>query len=658
MKIALGQVNVVPNSPEKNLESMLRMIGEAKEQHADLIAFPEMVVGGYLVGDKWLEDSFCEDLMHFNDILLRASDGIAIAYGNIFLDREINERVHDSKFHPNKDGRTRRYNAVYIFQNGKPVPRAKETNILPLGVQPKTLLPNYRFFDDERYFFSLQDIAKDFGVSLEDLTQPFLIEVNGGMIPIGFELCEDLWCGDYRRNSESLNPTKMLIGNGARYIINISSSPWTFRKNAARDRSVQFLKQDSGDSAVPFFYINHIGAQNNGKDIITFDGGSTVYNADGLPIIFSSRPYQEELTVVGEDDLTRKSQQRVEKPKIAQKYEAIIEGIKHIKVMMGLEDDPNFAIGLSGGIDSAVTAALVSIAVGPEKLFAINMPTEYNSELTKNIAERVARNLDINYGVIPIGDLSEKTREILEQYGPKLTDIQYGNVMAKHRGTTALSNYAAMINGIFTNNGNKLEVALGYATLYGDIGGAIAPIADLTKTEVVEMAEYLNHKIFGKEVIPAELIPDKLFRFKGSQVQPSAELETNQVDPMKFGYHCALIEAMTDYKKKTPEDIMQWYLDGTMEKNLGISTELMERWNVDKPKEFVKDLEWFAKSVNNAVYKRVQTPPIIILSKSAYGYDIRESQLPWRNTAMYEALKKQVLEMDNYTPKVGRGVLK
>ena len=307
MKIALAQMEVLPNQPKKNLEKMLHMIEDAKRQEVDLIAFPEMCVGGYLVGDKWLSDDFCLDLMEYNEEILKASEGRAVAFGNIYLDRpeEIKKRIGDNAgatnagatnanaIHPNKDGRTRKYNAVYVVQNGKFAERVfagkagnakdvrKNAGILPEGVQPKTLLPNYRFFDDMRYFFSLEDIAKDFGEKQEDITQPFMIEVKGmkeKKVAVGFELCEDLWCADYRKDGEAVNPTKMLIRNGAESIVNLSASPWTFGKNGARDRRVQFLKKDcvkencENEGFVPFFYVNCTGAQNNGKDIVTFDG--------------------------------------------------------------------------------------------------------------------------------------------------------------------------------------------------------------------------------------------------------------------------------------------------------------------------------------------------------------------------------------------------
>jgi NAD+ synthase (glutamine-hydrolysing) len=655
MKIALAQMRVIPNRQDKNLETILRLIGEAKRQSVDLIAFPEMCVGGYLLSDRWLNDDFCRDLMEYNEEIRKASQGIAVAFGNVYLDENPSKVGRGKEWHPNKDGRLRKFNATYIVQNGEYAKRAVETDILPKGVQPKTLLPNYRIFDDERYFLSLRDVADDYGAGLEDLLQPFVITVGGKEVKVGLELCEDLWCTDYRKDGEALNPSKYLIDNGAELLINMSASPWTYGKNGARDRRVGFLKEDCGDF-VPFYYVNCTGPQNNGKNIITFDGGSTVYNSDGEPVLFGNSEHQEELMIVDTDAAEGLEMKlRKEKPKIAQKYEAIIEGIRYIKEMNGLKNQPKYVIGLSGGIDSGVVAALLSIAVGKDNVLAVNMPTIYNSEKTKRAAEEIADNLSIAYVQMPIGELVDKNEEMLESLEiddyAKLSSLNKENIQAKIRATNILSNLASKYGALFTSNGNKLEIALGYATLYGDVGGAYAPIGDLTKTEVVELAKYLNSEVFKREVIPATLIPDNLFRFGKDQIIPTAELKDNQIDPMKFGYHCALLEAFTDYKKKTPEDVMRWYLAGSLESNLGISTDMIRRWGIEDPKSFVEDLEWFDGLIQRNVFKRIQAPPIIMTSKSAYGFDIRESILPYRPTNEYTRLKEGVLAMPNYIPK-------
>jgi len=668
MKIALAQLEVIPGNPEKNVANMLSLIEQAKQQNIDLIAFPEMCISGYLLGDKWLSTSYCLDLIRYNNKIKQASDGIAIVFGNIYIDtqEEIEKRIKSKSWHPSKDGRPRKYNAIYVYQNQKEVARKIPINALPKGIDVKTLHPNYRIFDDERYFFSLQDVAKDFGEDLKQLAQPFIIKIKDKEIPIGLEVCEDLWCEDYRCNKQTINKTKMLIENGAEYIINLSASPWTYGKNNARDNRVKFLKQESGKEFVPFFYVNCTGVQNNGKNIVTFDGGSTVYNNQGEPIILSKKPYEQELIIIKEKDLESPKLKRKPESLIKQKYEAIIRGIQSIKDMIGTENHLKTAIGLSGGIDSSVVAALLVNALGKENVIAVNLPTRYNSEKTKDAAKFLADKLGIAYEIIPIESLVNENIKLLEnadvdKTNKKLSVLNIENVQAKIRGTSIISNIAAKYNALFTNNGNKDEVLLGYATLYGDVGGAYAPIGDLTKIEVVELAKYLNKYIFKEEVIPEKLIPNELWQFSEDQIAPSAELKEKQIDPMKFIYHCMLTNEFTNYNKKRPEDIMKLYLNGTLhklinkylenfhEKALGL--ELMKRWNLINPEEFIRDLEWFDKQMQGNVFKRIQAPPIIITSKSAFGYDIRESILPYHKTENHEKLKQEILKLKEYQPK-------
>lgn len=638
IKIALAQINVIPGQPEINVKNMLSKIEEAKQKHVDLICFPEMCIGGYLLGDKFLEDAFCRELMSYNDDILKASDGIAICYGNIYVNNS------SKGYHPNKDGRIRKYNAVYVVQNGKYVKRKKENNILPVGVQPKTLLPNYRFFDDERYFFSLLDVALDFGKSLEELVSPFLISVKEKQIPIGMELCEDLWCRDYRFKEESINITKILINHGAQSIINISASPWTFMKNNARDRRVKYLKHKT-DAFVKFFYVNCVGVQNNGKNIITFDGGSTVYNEKGEPCILSKKGWQEDLLIIDKSS-SFKSQTRDTGDNIQEKYKAIINGLKNSNNILG--NNPKFVIGLSGGIDSSLVATLLTLAFGKDNVIGVNMPSKYNSSKTKESAKTLAKNLNIKYLIIPIEEMVKANSNSLESDGKPLSEFNLENVQAKIRGTSIQSNLAAKYQAFFTNNGNKVEIALGYATLYGDWGGAIAPIGDLTKTEVLEMCQYINNTIYRKQVIPETLFPDKLWQFDDTKIEPSAELKNNQVDPMKFGYHCKLLNAITDYQKKSIEDIMQWYIDGVLHERINISLELLVRWNLNDPKEFIRDLEWFYNTVQKNVFKRIQAPPIILTSKSSYGFDIRESILPVLKTKQFFILQERIEKLNSY----------
>lgn len=630
MKTAIAQMDIIAGRPDLNVQNMIKFIQESKDQSIDLVIFPEMSVGGYLVGDKWLEDDFINDLMSYNNELKEASKGIAIIYGNVYVDKK----------NKGEDGRCRKYNCVYAYQNEKAV-KKRNNYYFPDGIHAKTLLPNYRFFDDKRYFYSLKQLALDINIDLKDLEQPFVFELNSEEVLIGAEVCEDLWCEDYLENGKPVNITKMLIENGAEMIINISASPWTYGKNSARDRRIAALKTTCNDNFVPFIYANCVGVQNNGKNFITFDGGSTVYNKDGKIIVMSKETYIEKLIVF--DSFDSEIIKRPEQNKIKEKYDAIIRGLRHIKDIFGSIDHPKFIIGLSGGVDSSVVCALLVKAFGKDKVIGVNMPTKYNSQKTKDAAKFLADKLDIEYLVMPIGDIVDANCSILESDNIKLSELNEENVQAKIRGTSILSNLAGKYSALFTNNGNKLEIALGYATLYGDVGGAVAPLGDLTKVEVIQMAKFLNNKIFGEEVVPEKMLPDELWRFGDEDIVPSAELKNEQIDPMKFGYHCALIEAICDYKKVSMEKILEWYLEEILPEKLNISKELFDRWELNDPKLFIEDLEWFFKSIQNNVFKRVQAPPIIITSKSAYGYDIRESQLPFVKTKKYEELKKEVL---------------
>jgi len=626
MNIALAQIDIKAGNPEANVAKMLEYIEMAKKKNADIVTFPEMSIGGYLIGDLWLDDEYCLYLMEFNKQIIEASEGICVIWGNVYLDErktllsKDNEEVRNVHY----DGRKRRYNAAYAYKDGMPLKRYRGTDIIPDGLQFKTLLPNYREFDDKRYFASTIDLIHSRCIEAIQGVTPFEMNYKGETYRIGVELCEDLWSEDY-----DFNPTKLLYGFSD-VIINLSSSPWTYGKNGARDRRVKNAINWK-NNGVSFYYVNCVGVQNNGKNIFTFDGGSTIYGGDGNPKILSKEPYSEELIVCDTNNVPTLTSKRKNRQMIEDKYLAIVRGIQHLTELTGVKQ---YTIGLSGGIDSAVVACLLVKALGKENVCALNMPSKYNSEKTKNAAEKIAKRLGIPYYIIPIEDLYNSNREMLELKDEKFlmkfetTSLLLENIQAKIRGTSILSNVAAGFNSLFTNNGNKVETALGYATLYGDVGGAIAPIADLTKEEVYKMAWYLNEECFKKNPIPAELLPNKYYQFKRNQIQPSAELKDAQIDPIKIGYHCKLIEQFLDYIKKTPADIMEWWIDGVLPEKLGMSPKLMEIYNLNNPKVFLDDLEWFCRQMRGNVFKRVQSPPNIVVSKTSFGFDLRESILP------------------------------
>lgn len=618
MKIALAQMNVVSGNPDKNVDNMISFIKKAKENNVEIIAFPEMCVGGYLLSDNYLNIDYCLSLQEYNKEILKHADNIRVIFGNISVDNNIK----------GEDGRFVRFNSAYsVFNN----------EVIKIN---KTLMPNYRFFDDKRYFYSNKDNL------LANTDISYLEYINFNYAPhkhninIGVEICEDMWCDDYIFNKKKLNITKYLYENMADAIFNISASPWTFGKNGARDRNVKklFSEFNKEDKDYFFFYVNCVGNQNNGKNIITFDGGSTVYK-NGDPIIFANSLYNEELLISEYNELSSKEcLDRIEPSKIEQKYNALKEGLRHFG------KDRKWVVGLSGGIDSAVSTCILTDTFGNDNVKAINMPSIYNSERTKSAAYHIAEQLNIKYTVVGIDTINTEISEILDNaiFYPKPSLINQENEQARIRGSIILAGLSARDNALFPNNGNKLEVALGYATLYADWNGAVCVIGDLTKTEVYEMGLFLN-KRYGKEVIPKILFPKDNFNFDKNSIYPSAELKNNQRDPMKFGYHCALIDKVISYHKLSIEECVRLYIEDKLANYLGISQDMLNRWGLNDPKTFIEDLEWFFSTINNNVFKRVQSPPVIVTSKTAFGYDLRESMLPMHYSKQYLELKNKLL---------------
>lgn len=468
MKIALGQMRVLPGQPERNFEQMKRRIDEARLAGCSIIAFPEMCVGGYLLGDRWTESCWCDYLCSFNEKICELSNDIVIIYGNLFVDKRKK----------NKDGRSRKFNAGFAYYNQKPVPRNGD---LPEGVAFKSLLPNYRIFDDERYFFSLQELAEDMCIPIEKLLQPFTATIDNTPFRFGVEICEDLWFNDYRYQGKPLNISSFLIENGAECIFNLSSSPWTYGKDRARNNRIQDSYKDCSHF-VPFYYVNCVGVQNNGKNIVVFDGDSTIYNRNAEVVLKSGKPFTDELIIFDTESsckpILKKSPSIIES-----KFNAVIEGIRGMDELVGNNTFP-YIVGISGGIDSALSACLLSEAIGSHRVIGVNLPTRYNSEKTKTIAKNLSEKLGIKFFTIPIEDMVTINTTLLSQFNP--TEFNLENIQAKIRGTSILSNIAGILKGLMTCNGNKIEIALGYATLYGDVNGAIAPLGDLLKQKCLK----------------------------------------------------------------------------------------------------------------------------------------------------------------------------
>ena len=627
-EIALVQMDVKPARPDLNVDRMLRYIDRAREAGADLVVFSELCISGYILGDLWEVDALVKDFAAYSDTIRKASQDIVVLFGNVALDRaNIGE-----------DGRIRKYNAVHVCADGRYVAREGVPAGLPAGVQPKTLHPNYRFFDDDRHFYSLRKLADDRGRSVYDWIAPFEVRLRDGRtFRFGVQLCEDIWCRDYGYADDILDTLRVFHERGAQALFNLSSSPWTWQKNVKRNRVVREILRRS---PVPVFYCNHVGAQNNGKNIIVFDGDTTVYSPEG-DILRRARPWREQMVLSRGGDPPTASQ-----GEIAAIFDAILTGLRHLDDIR--ERENRFLVGASGGIDSSVVVSILTQAFGPERVFAVNMPTRFNASITRNNAERVCRTLEVDYLSCPIQDLyaalSEKIKDMRFSRAPgDYTRLVDENLQARIRGADILPALAAKSGLVFTNNGNKTETALGYATLYGDVNGAVAPIADLYKVQVLQLARFLNGEVFGREVIPDNLI--------SGETVPSAELSDAQDvtrglgDPIKYGYHDAVLRQIIEYRKD-PVDFLQWFVDGVLLDVIGWNdSEQFRAWFPDV-NGWIEDLEWVAQQVRINTFKRVQAPPIIVLSKRAFGFDLRESQLPSYQTRRYGELKELALQME------------
>jgi NAD+ synthase (glutamine-hydrolysing) len=327
-------------------------------------------------------------------------------------------------------------------------------------------------------------------------------------------------------------------------------------------------------------------------------------------------------------------------------HDAVVTGLRHFDILRGA--DNRFLIGLSGGVDSSVVACLLVQAFGPERVFAVNMPTRFNADVTRDNARRLADALDIDYLSLPIEEHYQRLAGTIRQARfarepGSYTRLVDENIQARIRGADILAGIAAKCGLVFTNNGNKTEVALGYATLYGDVNGAVAPIADLYKTQVFALGRHLNEVVFGREVVPSNLLD-------GSTV-PSAELSEAQDvtrglgDPIKYGYHDALLRQMIEFRHH-PLDVLGWALDGVLPARLGWGDRARLREHFPTARDWVEDLEWVERQLRASYFKRVQAPPIIVVSKRAFGFDLRESQLPAYVPRAYADARARVLALD------------
>ena len=633
MKIALSQFEIIPSMPADNVARMTKFIEEARESKADMIIFPELSISGYLIGDMWESESFIRECEELGEEILKASKDIFVIFGNVAIDK--NKK--------NFDGRIRKYNALFLAKDGKLI---KNSSKIPYPFIIKTLLPNYKEFEDPRHFFSLKDLIfenaiKDnkYNFDIKEYLKPIEIEINGKKINLGLTICEDAWSSNY-----NLSPMDIL-NEKTDLFINISSSPYTLIKDSKRHKMYSEIAKKYNK---PLIYVNNVGIQNNGKTVYTFDGGSSAYDDKGNIILTSNR-YEENLYYI-EMDLTKKEYPKAiiikEENEYKLIYDTIIYGIRKFMKSIGIN---KVVIGVSGGIDSALSSAMYVNAIGKDNVLLVNMPSKYNSNTTKNLAKTLAENLGCAYMVVPIQESVDFTIKQIEncpiikngkESFLKVSSFASENIQARDRSARILSGLAASFGGVFTCNANKTETMVGYSTLYGDGAGFFAALADLWKYQIYGLSKYINQNIFKKEIIPEGSI----------NIVPSAELSNAQAvdegkgDPIKYDYHdCLFKTLMESWNRIIPEDILQMYIDGTLEEKIGCEKGLIKKY-FKSDLEFVEDLEkWWRQYTGMAISKRIQAPPILAISRRAFGFGNRESQNIVYYTSKYLYLKNKIL---------------
>ncbi len=533
MKIALAQLNYHIGNFSGNLQKMLEAVAEAKSRGADLVVFAELATTGYPPRDFLEFDDFIRLAEDSVEALARAADGIAIVVGS-------------PSRNPVPEGKDL-YNSAFFLEDG----RVK-------AVQHKTLLPTYDIFDEYRYF--------------EPASRWQVVDFRGKRIAL--TICEDIWNIGNENPLYTRCPLDEMMPQQPDLVLNLSASPFDYTHAAER---IRILKANVARYGLPFFYVNHVGAQTE----IIFDGGSMVAAPDGG--IFDEMPYFEEgVRVYDLDEVMQGGVHREQpKEKIPLIHDALVTGIRNYFHKLGFRQA---IVGLSGGLDSAVTAVLAAEALGRENVRVLLMPSQFSSEGSVTDARALARNLGVQYDLIPIEPIYQQFLDALApHFWATPFNVAEENLQARIRGTLlmAISN---KYGPILLNTTNKSEMAVGYGTLYGDLCGGLSVIGDVYKTEVYELAEYLNERLGG--VIPKAII----------EKPPSAELRPHQKDTDSLPPYEQLDPILYQYieRRQGPAEIIA----------MGYDERLVRR---------------VLRMVNINEFKRHQTAPVLRVSPKAFG---------------------------------------
>lgn len=424
-------------------------------------------------------------------------------------------------------------------------------------------------------------------------------------------------------------------GESSRYeddfVIIITSNAF-YGKESYKDR-LSALSDQAKNAHKPLFYVAATGVHDAGKSLRVFDGGSCAFSSSGELVHIAPR-FGESFFSLSLPLAISPESLSIPSDSFNTTAEAILYGTRTFLQRLNLS---RIVVGISGGIDSAVTAALYSAILPPENILLVAMPGPFTSRTTRSLSHELARNLGTRFAEIPIGESVDLTcrqfSELLSQ-GPgggvsgawELSPFAIENVQARDRGSRILSAAAAAFNAVISCNANKDEITIGYGTLYGDIIGWLSAIGDLWKGEVYALGHYLNDHIFHREVIPSEIF----------KIKPSAELSNAQSvekglgDPLNYPYHDALFRAWVE-KDLTPEACLEGYLNGSLDAQLGLPRDRVEELFPNRKVFFEDVCRWWNLYKGLAVSKRLQAPPLLAVSRKAFG-EFSETQSAKRIT--------------------------
>ena len=538
MKIALAQLNFHIGNFEANRDQIISAIGKAKEQGAELVVFSELAVCGYYPNDLLERREFIDQCIDSVHRIAIHCQGIAALVGAPSINSSPNGKML--------------FNSAYFLKDGKIE-----------SVHSKTLLPTYDIFDEYRHF----EPNREFN----------LIELNG--LKLAVTICEDLWFNQPvfstfgRENLYSVCPVAEYCRQNPDLIINLSASPFSY--NQAKLRK-EILLDNAKNYKIPIIYVNQVGAQTE----LIFDGGSLFVDQDGK-VVREMAYFSPDFAIIDTADQTSNHKIQPETTTIATIHDALVLGISDYFRKTGFK---SATLGLSGGIDSAVTLVLAERALGAANIQVLLMPSKYSSDHSVDDAVKLAENLGVRYDIVKIHEIVDAFDSTLANvFKGMVPDLTEENIQARVRGTL-LMGLSNKFGHILLNTSNKSESAVGYGTLYGDMNGGLSVLGDVYKTDVFEMARYI---IRDEEIIPLNTI----------QKPPSAELRPDQKDSDSLPDYEILDKILFDYIElaKSPAEIIAMGFDeATVHR-----TVLM---------------------VNRNEYKRFQTPPILRVSSKAFGF--------------------------------------